>query len=191
MAKVTVAPDLVMQVYEALDDDTNLVAFKFALPSIVGTVTGARLYLACFSKDGPANADYASKTSADATWTSGSSGAAIAGVAMTSAIETINASLVPIGDWISWDVYTTGANSIAEAYAGTPGNFTVVLDSDYTSSTSNSRTQTTIVFFAEDDVDYQVDFHGPSSASTSLRPYLEIEYTPAAGGDTEQFFKFF
>ena len=180
---VTVEPSLVMRVYDTSDEDTNLIAFKFTLPSIEGTVIGARLYLATNSKSGIPDANYLSKTSADASWTNLSTGATIAGISMTSTIETINATAISgvSGDWTSWDVFTTGTNSISDAYAGTPGDFTVILDSDFTTLTGSTEQQTVVITMLEDGTNTQTSFHGPSSATTPLRPYLEIEYT--LGGD--------
>lgn len=190
MAKVTVYADLVMHVGGTGGGqvDTNLVAFKFSLPSIVGTVTGARLHMNVYSRDTPAVSNLVSKTSLDNTWNSASSGADIVAIGMTAGIETIVAGSLPASGDVSWDVHTTGANSIDTAYAGTPGSFTVVIDSNATTSTASTRQETSSIEFAEDSTTYIALLDGPTDATP---PYLEIEYTPAAGGDTEQFFKFF
>ena len=141
-----------------------------------------------YSRDTPAVSNLVSKTSLDNTWNSASSGADIVAIGMTTGIETIVLGSLPASGDVSWDVHTTGANSIDAAYAGTPGSFTVVIDSNATSSTASTRQDTASIYMDEDNNTYFAQFDGPTGA---VPPYLEIEYTPAAGGDTEQFFKFF
>ena len=164
------------------DGDTNLVAFKFPLPEMTGTVNAATINLYGNSIDYDANASISTKTSADVSWTTSSTAATLDALSMTTAIAAISAGSFTSGGFTSLSIYNTGTNSISDEYSVcNPGDFTVILDSSYTASGSSATTFTSGIEIWEDNQDWAAMFIGPTHANTAQRPYLQITYTGSLG----------
>ena len=178
MATIVVYPSLIVQLYQIIKTDTEKVFFKFPLPEITGTINTAVLSLFIQSNSSYNGEILNASTSSDATWTSSTDGATLDSIVTTTTISTKNS--YTIGE-NTWNVLTTGINSLAAAYSVcNPGNFTVLLENPNEGGTEPLDETTTTMQFHANGGEETLTVYGPTAAIEN-RPKLTIDYTGSLG----------
>lgn len=165
--------------------------FQVDLPAVTGTVTAAEFNAYCYDAlcdDGMYTYQMKARTSADATWDTSSTVSTLNDLGYTADLDTVSISQGGTG-WKTWDVLgvDTDSDAIAAAYDGDndPGSWSVrIINGTTTPTWAGSMGLTWFADGAETYDTNKIWFRGPTYATTSYRPYLEITYeAPDATAD--------